>query len=66
MENVHHESRLHTDESRLYTGADAFFASHETVRHSAKEYVRDDVNTNSGRIFLNIQTRHARRLSALR
>jgi hypothetical protein len=47
MENVHHESRLHTDESRLYTGADAFFASHETVRHSAKEYVRDDVNTNS-------------------
>jgi transposase-like protein len=40
MDNVHHESRLHTDESRLYTGADQFFTSHETVKHSAEEYVR--------------------------
>jgi transposase-like protein len=46
-ENVSHESRLHTDESRLYTGSDERFASHETVKHSAKEYARGDVNTNS-------------------
>ncbi len=45
--NVHPESRLHTDESHLYSGADQMFASHETVKHSAGEYVRDDVHTNS-------------------
>lgn len=39
-ENIARESRLHTDESRLYEGADLFFAEHETVKHSAKEYVR--------------------------
>lgn len=41
------ESRLHTDESRLYHGADAHFASHETINHSAKEYARGDVTTNN-------------------
>jgi transposase-like protein len=46
-ENVARESRLHTDESRLYNGADQFFASHETVKHTAHEYVRGDVHTNS-------------------
>lgn len=35
-ENVLRETRLHTDESRLYTGADAHFAAHETVKHSIK------------------------------
>jgi len=45
--NVAKESRLHTDESNLYKGADQAFASHETVKHSAKEYARGDVNTNS-------------------
>ena len=38
-ENIARESRLHTDESHLYGGADKHFASHETVKHSAKEYV---------------------------
>ncbi|MEQ1933492.1 MAG: IS1595 family transposase [Fimbriimonadaceae bacterium] len=46
-ENVHHESRLHTDESRLYTKVGAEFAAHETVNHAAKEYVRGDVTTNT-------------------
>jgi len=45
--NVDRETRLHTDESRLYHGADQYFATHETVKHSAKEYARGDVNTNS-------------------
>ncbi|CAN5369068.1 IS1595 family transposase [soil metagenome] len=53
-QNVARESRLHTDESRLYTGADAVFASHETVKHSAKEYARDDVHTNSAEGFFSI------------
>ena len=46
-ENVAPASRLHTDESRLYTGADAHTATHETVKHSDGEYARGDVNTNS-------------------
>jgi transposase-like protein len=46
-ENIDKESRLHTDESRLYHWASDLVAKHETVRHSAKEYARGDVNTNS-------------------
>ena len=53
-ENIHHESRLHTDESRLYFGADEHFASHETVNHSAKEYARGDVTTNSAEGYFSI------------
>jgi transposase-like protein len=47
LENVHPESRLHTDESRLYGGLENHFASHETVKHTAGEYVRGDVHVNS-------------------
>ena len=43
--------RLHTDESKLYFGADAHFAAHETVKHRQErhEYVRGDVHTNSAK-----------------
>lgn len=60
MDNIHHESRLHTDESRLYTGADLFFASHESVKHSAKEYARGDVHTNSAEGYFSIFKRGMR------
>jgi transposase-like protein len=53
-ENVDPASRLHTDESKLYKGADEAFASHETVKHSAKEYVRGDVHTNSAEGFFGV------------
>lgn len=46
-ENVAKETRLHTDESRLYIKVGANYAAHETVNHSAKEYARGDVTTNS-------------------
>ena len=46
-ENVARETRLHTDESRLYVKVGAEFAAHETVNHTAKEYARGDVTTNS-------------------
>jgi transposase-like protein len=59
-ENVAKESRLHTDESRLYTGSEAFFTSHETVNHTAKEYVRGDVHTNSAEGFFSIFKRGMR------
>ncbi len=39
-------STLHTDEARAYNGLGATF-EHETVNHSAGEYVRDGVTTNS-------------------
>lgn len=54
MANVHPASRLHTDESRLYTGAADVFASHETVKHSAGEYARGDVNNNSAEGFFGV------------
>lgn len=45
--NVDRETRLMTDESRLYGDAKGHFSSHETVRHSAGEYVRGDAYTNT-------------------
>lgn len=46
-ENVSRESRLMTDESRLYVRVGGEFASHETTKHGAGEYVRGDVHSNS-------------------
>jgi transposase-like protein len=60
QENVHHETRLHTDESRLYGNMPAMFFSHETVKHSAKEYVRGDVHTNSAEGYFSIFKRGMR------
>ena len=45
--NIARETRLHTDESRLYTEIGTTFGAHETVKHSAFEYVRGDVHTNT-------------------
>lgn len=54
IENVHPATRLHTDESCLYTGAADVFASHETVKHLRGEYARGDVNTNSAEGFFGV------------
>jgi transposase-like protein len=59
-DNIARESRLHTDESKLYVGTERHFAAHETVRHSAKEYVRDDVHTNSAEGYFSIFKRGMR------
>jgi hypothetical protein len=59
-ENIARESRLHTDESRLYTKAGADFAAHETAQHSVGEYVRDDVHTNSAEGYFSIFKRGMR------
>jgi transposase-like protein len=59
-ENIDRDSRLHTDESRLYHGSDLHFASHETVIHSRKEYVRGDVHTNSAEGYFSIFKRGMR------
>ena len=46
-DNIARETRLMTDESKLYIGPGKWFASHDTVTHSHGEYVRGDVHTNS-------------------
>jgi ISXO2-like transposase domain len=53
-DNVARVSRLHTDESRLYVEVGGEFAAHETVKHSAGEYVRGDVHTNSAEGFFSV------------
>jgi transposase-like protein len=59
-ENIARETRLHTDESRLYFGSADHFAAHETVHHSSGEYVRGDVHTNSAEGFFSIFKRGMR------
>lgn len=54
LQNVDRASRLHTDESRIYVNVGAAFADHETVKHTAKEYVRGDVHNNSAEGFFNV------------
>src|SRR5262249_19166172 len=46
-ENIARETKLYTDESKLYILAGRAFADHETVKHTMKEYVRGDVHTNT-------------------
>jgi transposase-like protein len=45
--NINRETRIHTDESHLYNIAPWQFSKHETIKHSAKEYARGDVTTNT-------------------
>jgi transposase-like protein len=59
-DNIARETRLHTDESRLYVKVGAEFAAHETVNHSAKEYARGDVTTNSVEGYFSIFKRGMR------
>jgi len=45
--NAPNPSRIMTDEWQAYRGIADHDTTHETVQHSAKEYVRGDVHTNS-------------------
>ena len=53
-ENAEASSRIMTDDSILYTSIRDDFASHETVNHSKREYVRGDVSTNTIEGFFGI------------
>jgi transposase-like protein len=59
-DNIARESSLHTDESKLYEGADFWFAAHETVNHSRKEYARNGVHVNSAEGFFGVFKRGMR------
>ncbi|GAA3895733.1 IS1595 family transposase [Sphingomonas limnosediminicola] len=52
--NVRRASRLMTDEAHYYMRPGLEFASHQSVNHSAKEYVRGDVTTNTIEGFFGI------------
>jgi transposase-like protein len=58
--NIARESRLHTDESRLYVQIGREFAAHETVKHIDKEYVRGDVTTNTVESYFSVFKRGMR------
>ena len=47
FQNVRREATIFTDESRLYTDVGKQYGAHETVKHSADEYVRGEVYTNT-------------------
>ena len=71
-DNIARESRLHTDEGRLYTEVGGEFFAHETVHHSSGEYVRPSnivsiadgiehkIHTNSAEGFFSIFKRGMR------
>jgi transposase-like protein len=45
--NISSEARLMTDEAKVYDKIGVEFGQHQTVNHSAKEYARGDVTTNT-------------------
>lgn len=47
IDNVSPDTKLATDESRLYDNVGQYGFEHGTVKHSAKEYVREWIHTNS-------------------
>ena len=50
-------SHLRTDESGVYWKAGERFASHRTVNHAQKEYVRGDASTNAAENYFSILKR---------
>lgn len=59
-DNVASESHVHTDESKLYSKALMDVRRHMTVKHSANEYVRGDVTTNTVEGYFSIFKRGMR------
>lgn len=48
------DAHLRTDESAVYNGFAAHFASHESVHHKSDEYVRGDAHTNTVEGFFSV------------
>ncbi len=51
LANVAPSAHLRTDEGLQYRTLGGFFASHETVNHSIREYVRGDASVNAAESF---------------
>jgi transposase-like protein len=56
-EHIDPSTRVMTDDSNVYHGTSNEFASHETVNHTRKEYVRGDVTTNTVEGFFGLLKR---------
>ena len=59
-ENVERETHVHTDESKLYNRGLMDVRSHKTVKHTANEYVRGDVTTNTVENYFSVFKRGMR------
>jgi transposase-like protein len=59
-ENVERETHVHTDESKLYVRGVMDVRSHKRVKHTAGEYVRGDVTTNTIESYFSIFKRGMR------
>jgi len=59
-ENLHRETRLHTDEARIYKRIGQHVAEHQSVNHSKGEYVRGDVHTNNVESYYSVFKRGMR------
>jgi transposase-like protein len=59
-DNVDAESKVHTDESRLYSKDKMGVLRHRRVKHTAGEYVRGDVTTNTVEGYFSIFKRGMR------
>jgi transposase-like protein len=55
--HAHPDRRFMSDEAHVYTGIGWNFASHQSVMHSAKEYVRGDAYTNTVEGYFSILKR---------
>ena len=45
--SVHHDATVYTDSANVYKHVNEYFLQHSYVNHSAEEYVRGDVHTNT-------------------
>jgi hypothetical protein len=52
--NVHPGTRVMTDEAGQYAHLGRYFTEHDFVRHSAGEYGRDDIHTNTVEGFYSV------------
>jgi transposase-like protein len=57
LRQVEGEARIMTDQLRSYQGLEEHFASHESVDHSAGEYVRGIVHTNFAESYFSLLKR---------
>ena len=59
-ENLDRETRVHTDESRLYHRIDTQVAEHHSINHHRGEYARGDVHTNNVESYFSVFKRGMR------
>jgi transposase-like protein len=59
-ENLDRETRVHTDESRLYARLNQQVAEHQSVNHRSGEYARGEVHTNNIESYFSVFKRGMR------